>query len=102
MIDRLAHRVSRSSQATPAAVDKSHPRLTHRNPDNSRQSRLFEPTVAQTPSMSRARRRYVPDFAPGHCCNKADRGLATTPHSLPISSRMMMMSTTTPNAPLGQ
>ena len=30
---RLAHRVGRSSQATPAAVDKSSKGLTHRNPD---------------------------------------------------------------------
>lgn len=33
MQHRLAHRVGRSSQATTAAVDKSHPRLTHRNSD---------------------------------------------------------------------
>jgi hypothetical protein len=34
MRSRLAHRVGRSSQATPAAVDKSFERLTHRNSDN--------------------------------------------------------------------
>ncbi len=32
MYDRLAHRVGRSSQATPAAVDKSQ-RLEHENSD---------------------------------------------------------------------
>jgi hypothetical protein len=30
---RLSHRVGRSSQATPAAVEKSFPRLKHRNQD---------------------------------------------------------------------
>ncbi len=33
MNHRLAHCVGRSSQATPAAVDKSPRRLTHKNPD---------------------------------------------------------------------
>ena len=33
MWHRLAHRVGRSSQATPAAVDKSHERLEHKNSD---------------------------------------------------------------------
>jgi hypothetical protein len=56
MNHRLAHRVGRSSHATPAAVDKSLQCLTHKNPDISFQNSVVRRTKAGQGAYAGARR----------------------------------------------
>ena len=68
---------------------------------NSQRASICRTDFQLTVSLARQVDETVLNRASRRGCNQPGHGLETRGYSLPITSRMTMMSATTPNAPLG-